>query len=219
MNTKQFSAGATWLVRSAGVAILALTTAHSGAALAQAQKAPGTSPTDGAATGNGPSASGEPASTSSLEEVVITGYRKSLNAALDTKRDSIAAVDQIVAEDIAAFPELNLAESIQRVPGVSITRDAGEGRQISVRGLGAATGNVAQPRPRRTPRARMPLCARIDGGARKLTASWSAPLGHGELPACLGRHHPCLGTKHRPPLGGSACFTGKEGWWYSPWDA
>jgi TonB-dependent receptor len=136
MNTKQFSAGATWLVRSAGVAILALTTAHSGAALAQAQKAPGTSPTDGAATGNGPSASGEPASTSSLEEVVITGYRKSLNTALDTKRDSIAAVDQIVAEDIAAFPELNLAESIQRVPGVSITRDAGEGRQISVRGLG-----------------------------------------------------------------------------------
>jgi iron complex outermembrane recepter protein len=71
-----------------------------------------------------------------LEEVVVTGYRKSLNAALDTKRDSIGAVDQIVAEDIAAFPELNLAESIQRIPGVSISRDAGEGRQISVRGLG-----------------------------------------------------------------------------------
>jgi iron complex outermembrane recepter protein len=71
-----------------------------------------------------------------LEEVIVTGYRKSLNAALDTKRDSVGAVDQIVAEDIAAFPELNLAESIQRIPGVSISRDAGEGRQISVRGLG-----------------------------------------------------------------------------------
>ncbi|MEA3178554.1 MAG: iron complex outerrane recepter protein, partial [Gammaproteobacteria bacterium] len=72
----------------------------------------------------------------SLEEVIVTGYRKSLNAALDQKRDAIGSVDTIVAEDIAAFPELNLAESIQRIPGVSIQRDAGEGRQISVRGLG-----------------------------------------------------------------------------------
>jgi TonB-dependent receptor len=72
----------------------------------------------------------------SLEEVIVTGYRKSLNAALDLKRDSVGTVDEIVAEDIAAFPELNLAESIQRIPGVSIQRDAGEGRQISVRGLG-----------------------------------------------------------------------------------
>ena len=72
----------------------------------------------------------------SLEEVIVTGYRKSLNAALDSKRDAVGSVDTIVAEDIAAFPELNLAESIQRIPGVSIQRDAGEGRQISVRGLG-----------------------------------------------------------------------------------
>src|SRR2546430_2294907 len=71
----------------------------------------------------------------SLEEVIVTGYRKSLNAALDLKRDSVGSVDEIVAEDIAAFPELNLAESIQRIAGVSIMRDAGEGRQISVRGL------------------------------------------------------------------------------------
>jgi iron complex outermembrane receptor protein len=71
-----------------------------------------------------------------VEEVIVTGYRKSLNAALDLKRDSVGSVDEIVAEDIAAFPELNLAESIQRIPGVSIQRDAGEGREISVRGLG-----------------------------------------------------------------------------------
>jgi iron complex outermembrane receptor protein len=45
-------------------------------------------------------------------------------------------VDVIKAEDIADFPDANLAESIQRVPGVSIARDAGEGRQITVRGLG-----------------------------------------------------------------------------------
>ena len=47
-----------------------------------------------------------------------------------------SAVDTILAEDIADFPDLNLAESLQRIPGVSIARDAGEGRQITVRGLG-----------------------------------------------------------------------------------
>ena len=71
------------------------------------------------------------------EEIVITGFRASLAQAIDTKRNETSAVDVIVAEDIADFPDLNLSESIQRVPGVAITRDAGEGRQISVRGLGA----------------------------------------------------------------------------------
>ncbi len=69
-------------------------------------------------------------------EVVVTSYRQSLNVALDVKRNAVGAVDAIVAEDIADFPDLNLAEAIQRIPGVSIARDAGEGRQISVRGLG-----------------------------------------------------------------------------------
>ncbi len=71
------------------------------------------------------------------EEIVITGFRASLAAAIDIKREEVGAVDAIVAEDIADFPDLNLSESIQRIPGVAITRDAGEGRQITVRGLGA----------------------------------------------------------------------------------
>ncbi|HEU5136837.1 MAG TPA: TonB-dependent receptor [Steroidobacteraceae bacterium] len=71
-----------------------------------------------------------------IEEVVVTGFRASLNAALDDKRASSAAIDSIHAEDIAKFPDSNLAESVQRIPGVSIARDAGEGRNISVRGLG-----------------------------------------------------------------------------------
>jgi iron complex outermembrane recepter protein len=71
-----------------------------------------------------------------VEEVVVTGFRQSLSLALDEKRDAIGAVDAIVAEDIADFPDLNLAESIQRISGVSIERDAGEGKRISVRGLG-----------------------------------------------------------------------------------
>ena len=69
--------------------------------------------------------------------VEVTGFRGSLAEALDVKREASGVVDAIVAEDIAAFPDLNLAESIQRVPGVSISRVAGEGRQITVRGLGA----------------------------------------------------------------------------------
>ena len=78
----------------------------------------------------------ESAQQEEIEEVIVTGFRQSLSVALDEKRDAVGAIDAIVAEDIADFPDLNLAESIQRVPGVSIARDAGEGRQISVRGLG-----------------------------------------------------------------------------------
>jgi len=81
----------------------------------------------------------EPASAENdakqLDEVVVS-FRGSLSRAIDLKRDEIGQVDVIVAEDIGKFPDLNLAESLQRVPGVAITRDAGEGRNISVRGLG-----------------------------------------------------------------------------------
>lgn len=72
-----------------------------------------------------------------LSTVTVTGFRGSLAEALDVKRESTGVVDAIVAEDIAAFPDLNLAESIQRIPGISIDRVAGEGRQITVRGLGS----------------------------------------------------------------------------------
>jgi TonB-dependent receptor len=71
-----------------------------------------------------------------VEEVVVTGFRSSLAKALNVKREETAAVDTILAEDIGKFPDLNLSESLQRIPGVSIARDGGEGRQISVRGLG-----------------------------------------------------------------------------------
>ncbi|MCT2558450.1 TonB-dependent receptor [Tsuneonella sp. YG55] len=69
--------------------------------------------------------------------IVVTGYRESLNAAIAQKRNSASQVDVIVAEDIAKFPDTNLAESLQRIPGISIQKDAGEGRAITVRGLGA----------------------------------------------------------------------------------
>jgi TonB-dependent receptor len=69
-------------------------------------------------------------------DIVVTGYRAALQSAISTKRESVVQVDAINAEDIADFPDTNLAESLQRLPGVSIDRDNGEGRGITVRGLG-----------------------------------------------------------------------------------
>ncbi|WP_088308542.1 TonB-dependent receptor [Novosphingobium sp. B 225] len=70
-----------------------------------------------------------------VDEIIVTGFRQSLEAALNVKKTSVGAVDAIVAEDIAKFPDQNLAESLQRIPGISISRDGGEGRSITVRGL------------------------------------------------------------------------------------
>jgi TonB-dependent receptor len=70
-----------------------------------------------------------------LEEVVVTGFRGSLEAGLNNKREAVNSKESIVAEDIGKMPDLNLAESLQRVPGVAITREGGEGRQVTIRGL------------------------------------------------------------------------------------
>ncbi len=72
-----------------------------------------------------------------MEEVVVTGIRQSLKAAVDTKRDSFGVVDAITAEDIGKFPDTNLAESLQRITGVSIDRSRGEGSKVTVRGFGS----------------------------------------------------------------------------------
>ena len=78
-----------------------------------------------------------PVDDTAVEEVVVTGFRRSLDQALSVKREAVGSVDVIVAEDIAKFPDQNLAESLQRIPGISIVRDGGEGRAITVRGLGS----------------------------------------------------------------------------------
>lgn len=67
--------------------------------------------------------------------VVVTGFRGSLQSSISAKKKENMIVDVIKSEDIAAFPDLNLAESLQRIPGVAIDRDGGEGRSITVRGL------------------------------------------------------------------------------------
>ncbi|MDP5033291.1 MAG: TonB-dependent receptor [Paraglaciecola sp.] len=75
-------------------------------------------------------------STDDTEIIEVKGFRSSVIKAKDLKREALIAQDSIVAEDIADFPDLNLADSLQRVPGVAITREGGEGRQISLRGMG-----------------------------------------------------------------------------------
>jgi TonB-dependent receptor len=70
------------------------------------------------------------------EEIVVTGIRASLEESMNIKRDAQGVVDAISAEDIGKFPDTNLAESLQRIPGVSIDRSSGEGSKVTVRGFG-----------------------------------------------------------------------------------
>ena len=70
------------------------------------------------------------------EVVVVQGVRASLERAMDIKRDANGVVDAISAEDIGKFPDTNLAESLQRITGVSIDRVNGEGSKVTVRGFG-----------------------------------------------------------------------------------
>jgi TonB-dependent receptor len=116
---------AAWL----GASAAALTLGSAWASPASAQETDPTVPAEAAPTDDA-TAQGE-------DDIVVTGFRASLNSALNVKRQETAAVDSIVAEDIGKFPDSNLAESMQRIPGVSLSRgDGGEGRNISVRGLG-----------------------------------------------------------------------------------
>jgi iron complex outermembrane recepter protein len=80
-----------------------------------------------------PQPAAEAAENGEGETIVVTGFRASLQAALGAKRNETGITDTIVAEDIADFPDQNLAESLQRIPGVSIDRDAGEGRTVIAR--------------------------------------------------------------------------------------
>lgn len=85
------------------------------------------------ATGPQPQRQSQP---TQLDAVQVTGIRNSLSQAMDIKRDSAGVVDAISAEDIGKFPDTNLAESLQRITGISIERRDGEGAQVTARGFG-----------------------------------------------------------------------------------
>lgn len=74
------------------------------------------------------------ASASEIEEVVVTGIRGSLRQSIETKREADMVVEAITSEDIGKFPDKNVAEALQRVAGVTISRDFGEGERVSIRG-------------------------------------------------------------------------------------
>jgi TonB-dependent receptor len=98
---------------------------------ATALQAPGT---PGGATGP-TQETADPNQGATAEDVVVTGYRRSIEESLSQKREAGAFVDVITAEDIGKFPDKNVADALQRVPGVIIERDGGEGSRVSIRGL------------------------------------------------------------------------------------
>ena len=71
-----------------------------------------------------------------IEVIVVSGIRSSLKQSMLNKREAINVSDGITAEDLGKFPDQNVAESLQRITGVSIDRSGGEGQYVSVRGFG-----------------------------------------------------------------------------------
>jgi len=100
------------------LSVIALASSHTlASAQAQAQESP-------------------PATPSQSEEVIIVvGTRAGLEKSISVKRSSSQIIDSIVAEDIGKLPDVNIAESLQRVSGVQVQRSLGEGSQVSIRGL------------------------------------------------------------------------------------
>lgn len=74
--------------------------------------------------------------TDESQVVVVRGIRRGIKAALDIKKNAIGAVDSIASEDLGKLPDQNVAESLQRIPGVTIDRNRGEGQYVTVRGFG-----------------------------------------------------------------------------------
>jgi len=104
----------------------------------EAEAAPAAAPATGQpatppAAGAGEAQSGGPVQLESIE--VVGSYARSLERAVDIKRAGIGFSDSIVATDVADFPEQNLAEALQRMPGVTIERSKGLGTKVNVRGL------------------------------------------------------------------------------------
>jgi iron complex outermembrane receptor protein len=76
------------------------------------------------------------------ETIVVTGIKKSLADSAQQKRNSDIILDSITSEDLGKFPDANVAESLQRIPGVSIDRTLGQGASVTVRGFGPQFNNV-----------------------------------------------------------------------------
>jgi TonB-dependent receptor len=100
------------------------------------QPSPDSQATNAETTGQQTAPAASVASDAQTDDIVVTGIRASLERSIAIKRDSTGIVDAISAEDIGKFPDTNLAESLQRITGVSINRRNGEGADVTVRGFG-----------------------------------------------------------------------------------
>jgi len=116
-----------WLVGGSTIALCA--------GVAQAQTAPPADQTQQTEEQRPATANALPTDTAG-SDIVITGIRASLRQSMDIKKNAQGVVDAISAEEMGKFPDTNLAESLQRITGVSITRDNGEGSFVTVRGFG-----------------------------------------------------------------------------------
>ena len=123
-----------------------------------------------------------PTSPTTLQTVTVSGVRNSLEQSMNIKRYAIGVVDAVSAEDIGKFPDTNLAESLQRITGVSIDRRNGEGSQVTVRGFGP-NFNMVTVDGRTIPGAdafgapgQVPL-GNVDGGTRSFNFAQLSPNG------------------------------------------
>ena len=82
-----------------------------------------------------PAAKAADGGTQQLDTVIVTGIRRSIQSAIDRKRNGSTVQDSIVAEDIDQFPDKNVGEALSRITGVQLTREFGEGSQVAIRGV------------------------------------------------------------------------------------
>lgn len=112
--------------------LLAGSVAHAADGASAALDAPGEA---SAATATVPRTA--PAGDSALQEIVVTGLRASLEKSLDVKKNATVVLDSINAEELGRFPDADVADSLEHLPGITISRTTGgEGQKVSVRGFG-----------------------------------------------------------------------------------
>jgi len=129
--------------RSALLCATAWASLYGSAAFAQTAAPQQPAPADAQASGPATLPPPDQASDDAAQDIVVTGYRSSLAKSTNAKRESTGFTDSIFAEDIGKFPDTNIAESFNRIPGITITRDiTGEGVNVAIRGLGSNFTNV-----------------------------------------------------------------------------
>ncbi len=127
----QFKRNATYSACGLASALVALMAATPAMAMPQT-----------ASTVQDSAASLPPQTEEAADDIVVTGIRASIATSAAQKRDAIGVLDAISSEDLGKFPDANVAESLQRIPGVAIDRSNGEGQSVTVRGLGPQFNTV-----------------------------------------------------------------------------